>query len=71
MLNFKAITRNRDKLGMSQSRLSELTGIPKESLSRLEHGKQMNPTLWTLESLAKALQIKVSDLITQDKQPVM
>ncbi len=71
MFNYKAVARNREKLGMSQSKLHELTGIRIENISRIENGKQMNPTLFTLETLAKALQIKVSDLITQDKQPVM
>jgi len=65
MLNYKAISRNREKLGMSQGKLHDLTGIRVENISRLENGKQMNPTLRTLEVLAKALQVPVSKLIDE------
>jgi transcriptional regulator with XRE-family HTH domain len=34
-------------------------------LSRLENGKQINPTLRTLELLAHALQISVAELIDE------
>ncbi len=70
MLNYKAITKNREKQGMSQKKLSELSGIRVENLSRLEKGKQMNPTLFTLESIAKALQIPVSKLIDESQVTV-
>jgi transcriptional regulator with XRE-family HTH domain len=67
MLNYKAIQRNRQKLGLSQSDLSKLTGIRVDMLSRIENGKQLNPTLRTLELLAKALEIAVSKLIDESE----
>lgn len=63
MLKYKAIPKYRGKIGMSQSGLSKVTGIRIEYISRMENGKLMNPTLLTMEKLANALQIRVSDLI--------
>ena len=65
MLKYTAISKNREKLGISQEKLSKLTGIRVDMISRLENGKQMNPTLRTLESLAQALEIPVSKLIDE------
>jgi len=65
MLNYRAIQRNRQKLGLSQSDLSKLTGIRVDMLSRIENGKQLNPTLRTLELLAKALEMPVAKLIDE------
>jgi transcriptional regulator with XRE-family HTH domain len=65
MLRHQNISKNRKKLGLSQSDLSRLTGIRVDMLSRLENGRQMNPTLRTLELLAHALQIPVSALIDE------
>ncbi len=67
MLNYKAIQRNRQKLGLSQSDLSKLTGIRVDMLSRIENGKQLNPTLRTLELLAKALEMPVAKLIDESE----
>lgn len=67
MLNYKIISRTREKQGMSQSSLSKMTGIRPDIISRLENGRQMNPTLRTLESIAKALQIPVSKLIDESQ----
>jgi len=65
MLKYQVISKTRNKLGLSQSDLSRLTGIRVDMLSRLENGRQMNPTLRTLELLAHALQIPVSALIDE------
>ena len=65
MLKYQVISKTRNKLGLSQSDLSRITGIRVDMLSRLENGKQMNPTLRTLELLAHALQIPVSALIDE------
>lgn len=65
MLKYQVISKTRNKLGLSQSDLSKITGIRVDMLSRLENGKQINPTLRTLELLAHALQIPVSALIDE------
>ena len=65
MFKHQVISKTRNKLGLSQSDLSRLTGIRVDMLSRLENGKQVNPTLRTLELLAHALQISVAELIDE------
>ena len=67
MFNYKAIQRKRRKLGLSQNDISKLTGIRVDMLSRIENGKQLNPTLRTLELLAKALEIPVAKLIDESE----
>jgi len=44
-----------------------LTGIRVDMLSRIENGKQLNPTLRTLELLAKALEMPVAKLIDESE----
>lgn len=61
----------REFQGMSQSKLSELTGIVREQISRIEHG-QINPTLETIARLSNAFDISLSELfdIETDNQTV-
>lgn len=42
-------------------RLSKLSGISKSTLNNIENGRTI-PTIKQLESIAKALNIKISDL---------
>ena len=65
MFKYQVISKTRNKLGLSQSDLSKITGIRVDMLSRLENGKQINPTLRTLELLAHALRIPVAELIDE------
>ncbi len=52
----------RIKRGMSQEALAKKAGISRGYLLRLEAGRQ-DPSLSTLTSLAKALKVKVGDLL--------
>ena len=52
----------RDKRNLSQRQLAALSGVSREYIARIELG-QHDPTLSTLEKLAKALRVKVSALI--------
>jgi transcriptional regulator with XRE-family HTH domain len=65
MLRYQNISKTRNKLGLSQSDLSKITGIRVDMLSRIENGKQVNPTLRTMELLAHALQISVAELVDE------
>ncbi len=49
------LRRERESRGLSLSDLAERTGIDKAALSRLENGRQMNPTFFTLARYAHAL----------------
>ncbi len=52
----------RIKRGMSQEALAKKAGISRGYLLRLEAGRQ-DPSLSTLTSLAKALKVKVGELL--------
>ena len=49
--------------GMSQEALAERAGISRTYLARLETARQ-DPTLSTLEKLAKALKVPIEKLLT-------
>jgi transcriptional regulator with XRE-family HTH domain len=48
--------------GLSQYALSELSGVSRVTIARIESGTY-NPTLQTLEALAAALGVSVGELI--------
>lgn len=45
----------REESGISLSKLSELTGMTRQALSRIEQGENKNPTFSTLQRIAAAL----------------
>lgn len=47
---------------LSQERLGEITGLDRTYISGIERGVR-NPSLKNIEKLAKALKVKVTDLI--------
>lgn len=51
----------RCKKNLSLKRLEELTGICKTTLNNIENGKN-SPTLKQLEAIAKALDVRMTDL---------
>jgi transcriptional regulator with XRE-family HTH domain len=52
----------RERRGLTQEQLAEKSGVSRTYLARLETGRQ-DPTLSTLEKLAKALGVKVGRLL--------
>ncbi len=62
-----AIARNikkyRDKLGISQSKLSKLAGVTLYTITKIESGATSDPRIETLKKIAGAFRIKVDDLI--------
>lgn len=56
------IKAERAKRKITQAELAERAGISHGYLARLETGRQ-DPTITTLEKLAKALRVKVSALL--------
>ena len=57
----KAVRRRRRELDLSQEELAERADLHRTYLSDIERGEG-NPSLENIEKLAKALNIKVSDL---------
>ena len=55
----------RTKRGLTLRKLEELTGISRTTLNDIENGK-VSPTLWELETIARALDMKISELYNSD-----
>jgi len=62
------IRRRREQRGMASAELARRAGIGKATLSGLEAGNG-NPTIETLDALAVALRIPLTDLLTRDTDP--
>jgi len=58
--NIKKLRRAKD---LSQDRLSKLADVSYNSIIKLETGGITNPTIETLQKIAKALGVSVDDLI--------
>lgn len=52
----------REKQGISQEELAEISGISRTTISELENGKKQVTTNITLEKIANALGKKVSNI---------
>ncbi len=59
----KNLKKLREKKGLSQDRLAKLADIANNTIIKIEQGENMNPRLDTLKKIAKALEVKVDDLI--------
>lgn len=53
----------RKEQSISQEKLAELSGLHRTYISSLERGAR-NPTITTLNSIAKALNIEISNLVS-------
>ena len=63
----KAIDHFQTMEAVSTYRIATLTGLTQATLSKLKYGKT-NPSLTTLERVAKVLNVKVSDIILKCEQ---
>ncbi|MDO8452822.1 MAG: helix-turn-helix transcriptional regulator [bacterium] len=59
----KNIKKLREQKAISQDRLSKLADISLNTIAKLELDDTQNPTIETLQKIAKALEVKVEDLI--------
>ena len=57
------IKKYRNKLGISQDKLSKLADITYNTIIKIESGANINPTIETMSKIAKALNVGVDDLI--------
>ena len=57
------IKKYRQKLGISQDRLSKMADVTYNTIITIESGGSHNPTIDTLSKIAKALNVSVDDLI--------
>jgi len=65
----KTIRQQRKKLNLSQDKLSKLAGVAYNTIVKIESGENPNPTIETLQKIAKALGIRVDDLLKKWMQP--
>lgn len=68
--DFAVLVRSaRTSRGITQQVLSDLTGLDRTSISRLEQG-DVNPTLTTIGAIATALQMSITELLAGlDRSP--
>lgn len=59
----KNIKKYRDKLGISQDKLSKLAGVTLHTLTKIETGATPDPRIETLKKIAGGLNVGVDDLI--------
>jgi len=59
----KTIRQQRKKFNLSQDKLSKLAGVAYNTIVKIEAGENQNPTIETLQKIAKALGIRVDDLL--------
>ncbi|MFH1233575.1 MAG: helix-turn-helix transcriptional regulator [Patescibacteria group bacterium] len=59
----KNIKKLRKAKNLSQDRLSKLADVSYNSIIKLETGGITNPTIETLQKIAKAFEVSVDDLI--------
>ena len=57
------IKKYRNKLGVSQDKLSKLADVTYNTIIKIESGVNTNPTIETLSKIAKVLGVGVDDLI--------
>lgn len=58
----KNIKRARKKVGLTQDQVAESVGVHVSYISRIERGV-VNPSYEVVESIAKALKVKSSDIL--------
>lgn len=58
----KNVRQYRIDTGLSQEELGNLSGLGRSYISSLERGVERNPSLKTIERIAKSLKVKISDL---------
>lgn len=59
----KNIKRYRNKLGVSQDRLSKLANVTLHTLTKIESGATSDPRIETVNKIAIALKVSLDDLI--------
>ena len=59
----QAIKRFRTKRGLTQAQLAESAGVSQPYLSQLEAGAKERPAVQIVQKLAKALGVKIEDLL--------
>lgn len=57
------VKKYRNKIGVSQDRLSKMADVTYNTIIKIESGANTNPTVETISKIAKALDVTVDDLL--------
>lgn len=61
----KNIKKYRNKMSISQDKLSKLAGITLHTITKIESGATSDPRIETVKKIANALNISIDELITK------
>jgi len=59
----KSIKKYRQKLGISQDKLSKLAGMTFQTITKIESGATPDPRIETVKKIADALGVSIDDLM--------
>ena len=59
----KNMKKYRDRLGISQDKLSKIADVTLHTITKIESGATSDPRIETLRKIAAALEVKVDDLL--------
>ena len=59
------VKRIRNQRGISQDKLAKLADITVTTLVKIESGANQNPTMRTLQGIAKALEVTLDELVSE------
>ncbi|KKU52408.1 MAG: hypothetical protein A3H69_02765 [Candidatus Sungbacteria bacterium RIFCSPLOWO2_02_FULL_47_9] len=59
----KNMKKHRDRLGISQDKLSKIADVTLHTITKIESGATPDPRIETLRKIAAALEVKVDDLL--------
>ena len=62
------IKEQRNSMNMTQEELSRKANIPYTTLVKIETGRVLNPTVKTLDKIAKALKLSIDKLLEDDSK---
>jgi len=63
MVKASKIKQLREKLGLSQEKLARLANVSNNTIINIEAGRQDNPTVDTLQKIAKILNVSIEALL--------
>ncbi|OPZ23746.1 MAG: anaerobic benzoate catabolism transcriptional regulator [bacterium ADurb.BinA186] len=61
----KNIKKYRNKMGISQDKLSKLANVTYNTIIKIESGATLNPRVETLKQIADALNVGIDDLMKE------
>ena len=59
----KIVKQLREQKEWSQERLARMADVSNNTITNIEVGNQLNPTIETLKKIAKALEVDIKDLM--------